>query len=279
MIDMSRRARLRDSYDALTESDIRVLEESIGQTLPLDYRAHLLRHNGGRYGSSATYVRPGWNPEKDCVGVERLFAIDYDANENDIMWMRENTDIPEEYLPVADSSGNPICIGLRGATYGRIYILDHESAFTANREIASSFSEFIENIYYDTCLDHFDETSVPFTYAERGDIEAVRDWLSRDGNVDVMNDFGQTLLMIAAFEEHDHIVKLLLEHHPQLDVQDHDGNTALIHAAKGQSLDSCKLLLGAGANCHIKNLKGETARDRAYAIRHNRLVTLLSKYV
>ncbi len=51
----------------------------------------------------------------------------------------------------------------------------------------------------------------------------------------------------------------LLQHHADVNVQDINGNTALIHAADSCNYDAVELLLRAKANRYITNKLGETA--------------------
>ena len=69
--------------------------------------------------------------------------------------------------------------------------------------------------------------------------------------------------MIAAATGHTDVLKLLLAHAPEIDVQNEAGDTALIAASRGGYAEICRLLLAAGANKGLRNAAGVSAGDVA----------------
>jgi len=73
-------------------------------------------------------------------------------------------------------------------------------------------------------------------------------------------------------------VKVLAQHHAELDAVDADGNTALIEAASQGYLGAVRELLQAGANAQIRDHRGRGPLDVAAAHGRSRLVALLSSH-
>lgn len=73
-----------------------------------------------------------------------------------------------------------------------------------------------------------------------------------------INQFCQDLtpLQAACMEGHSRIVKLLLDHDAEVDIQDRFGNTALHYAAQAESYSSLRRLINAHANTNICNAEG-----------------------
>jgi ankyrin repeat protein len=55
----------------------------------------------------------------------------------------------------------------------------------------------------------------------------------------------------------------MLEYHPDLDLQNNNGDTALMIAVQKGIKFYVKYLLDSGADIHIRNIKNETAMDMA----------------
>ncbi len=85
------------------------------------------------------------------------------------------------------------------------------------------------------------------TLAGQGDI--VSRALQNGFDVNRQNAEGRTLLMMAAFNGHTMVARMLLQAGAKVDMQDkNDGSTALMFAASGPSLETVKLLLENGAD-------------------------------
>jgi uncharacterized protein len=95
--------------------------------------------------------------------------------------------------------------------------------------------------------------------AIKGNIDAVKQLIARDADV---NKTGWTPLHYAASggaEEHSRIVALLLENHAYIDAASPNGTTPLMMAAQYGSTEVVKLLLDEGADPTLKNRLGMTA--------------------
>jgi hypothetical protein len=86
--------------------------------------------------------------------------------------------------------------------------------------------------------------------------------LAHGAKVDVTDANGNTPL-IAALEgkARPEIISALLTARSRIDAQNNDGRTALMIAASSNNVEAVKLLLGAGANVHLKDNDGDTAWD------------------
>jgi len=111
--------RFRNSGPPIEEKDIVELEHKLGVTLPADYRAFLLRTNGGRP-----------TPEESFGDEEfgSMMAMFYAAKHEDITvniaqeQYAFNERIPEDLLPIGeDRGGSQICIGIGQGNFGKVY--------------------------------------------------------------------------------------------------------------------------------------------------------------
>jgi ankyrin repeat protein len=83
--------------------------------------------------------------------------------------------------------------------------------------------------------------------------------------------------MIASYEGHDHVVKVLLEWNADVHVKDKDKDTALTLASLNGHLNCVKLLLKHGADVTMVNKEGKTAKDIAEEEGHTLIVQLLAE--
>jgi cell wall assembly regulator SMI1 len=161
-------------YPMLTKTDISAFEQENAVLLPDDYRAFLLKHNGGA-------PNPRWfdcSDGTDVVhsAVESFFSI-YTKPETETglspnmnltrtirLYKRTGTSrMPEELIPIGeDGVGNQICLCVSGEHTGCIYYWDHEMECTGGGTyedgtpvtmwdnchfVANSFTEFLDSLY------------------------------------------------------------------------------------------------------------------------------------
>jgi len=94
-------------------------------------------------------------------------------------------------------------------------------------------------------------------------------------DLNVVDSFGHTALMIAAWKDRSEAVKLLLETGVALNCRNHDGQTAMDKAAYWGFTDILQLLVDAGSTIDIRNNNGETPLHRAAMWGHVDAVKLL----
>ncbi|MFC1669874.1 ankyrin repeat domain-containing protein [Spirochaetota bacterium] len=100
----------------------------------------------------------------------------------------------------------------------------------------------------------------------RSQVEIIKYLLSRGANINAVNDHGNGALMIASSIQTDEspwILKYIIKKGAKIDNQDKTGWTALMNAAYRGNGDSLEILIGSGADLHLKNKKGETALSLA----------------
>ncbi|CAL4149331.1 unnamed protein product, partial [Meganyctiphanes norvegica] len=108
-----------------------------------------------------------------------------------------------------------------------------------------------------------------YVAACQGRLKKIESWLcGPDGDVDLADDFGQTLLHGAAGSGQDVLVSLLLQKYdPHLNTRDIQGNTPLIWAATKGHIDVVHALLETDTQCaidhRIRNEHGRSALDCA----------------
>jgi ankyrin repeat protein len=101
--------------------------------------------------------------------------------------------------------------------------------------------------------------------AQRGDIDAVKEFLARGSDINAFDEISFTPLHHAAKEGHLDLVKVLLE--AGADVNAHEeariGNTPLGDIAGNCSLETARVLIAAGADPTIRGWMQLSALDRA----------------
>ena len=116
---------IRDSFDPILPSDLAQLELELGSSLPQDYKAFLLRHNGGYFEDEVRYPYLEPCPYGD-FGIIRGFLglnVGYDyADIRDHIKVLIDWNIASDLMPIGDDIfGNPICISIEGRTYGKAF--------------------------------------------------------------------------------------------------------------------------------------------------------------
>ena len=102
----------------------------------------------------------------------------------------------------------------------------------------------------------------------QGDVAAVKDLLRSGVNIDALDRYGQTALMLAAHHGHSEIVELLVEQGADLNVTAKYTLSALMLAVVAGHKDIARLLARAGADLSIKGsgapgFAGKSAYDLA----------------
>lgn len=134
------------------EADVVAIEQELGFSLPKDYRAFLLAHNGGR-------------PEPDGFPIEGLdnnpfgmiqvfMGINDEIESCNLNWKYHifNDRLPDNLLAIAcDGGGDLICLSLYGDDAGAVVFWDaHQETDGPSYEnvyrIADSFPEFLDSI-------------------------------------------------------------------------------------------------------------------------------------
>jgi ankyrin repeat protein len=83
--------------------------------------------------------------------------------------------------------------------------------------------------------------------------------------------------MLAAGNGHDTSVRLLIASGAKLDVQNNQGDTALIFAVRNGHASTARMLLAAKADLDLRNLDRASAKDIAEKLGDNNMVSLLTQ--
>lgn len=96
----------------------------------------------------------------------------------------------------------------------------------------------------------------------QGAVPGIITTILRDHNLDlnvVVNDNGDTPLMLAVRRRNFDLVDILLHHGAHVDIQNNNGSTALMMASRARTDDLVTLLISYGANLHLKDINHNTA--------------------
>lgn len=114
--------------------------------------------------------------------------------------------------------------------------------------------------------------SSSFDWARNGEVTRLAQLFDAGAPVNLTNDRGDTLLILAAYHRQDDVVRLLLDRGADVHRVNDNGQTALAAAVFRQSGDLVQLLLAAGADAE----EGErSARDVAAFFGLTELAALL----
>lgn len=121
----------------------------------------------------------------------------------------------------------------------------------------------------------FEEKSF-VTYAGFGDKDIVNAFSDAGMSVNTVRAVdGWSPLMSACFYKKPEIVKLLLEKQAAVNLQDHYGKTALMHASSMGAEDIVTMLLAYGADPNIQDNNGRTALMEAYSKKYAAVAEVL----
>lgn len=113
----------------------------------------------------------------------------------------------------------------------------------------------------------------------RGDIGVVKILLEIVTDVNIQDNDGGTALMHVSIMGHKEVVELLINKGANVNLQDNDGETALIHAVKYGHKEIVELLLKNGANVNILNKFGKTALMYAVKKKNKEILELLEEHI
>lgn len=98
-----------------------------------------------------------------------------------------------------------------------------------------------------------------FDLARNGDIQGLVSLMDKILDIDQKNSKGHSLLMLAAYNGHFELSRVLIENGADVNSVDESGNSILMGVAfKGHAM-IVNLLLQNGANANYKNSKGQSA--------------------
>jgi ankyrin repeat protein len=114
-----------------------------------------------------------------------------------------------------------------------------------------------------------------FAYTGK-DLEMARLFIERGANINFQDTFKKaTALIEAARQGHEKIAKLLIEHNADIDLQDYEGNFALMHALAHNHTSLAEHVIQQGADITLPNHVGQTALILASIKDNEKIVQLL----
>jgi hypothetical protein len=118
-------------------------------------------------------------------------------------------------------------------------------------------------------------------FAVKGKYRYIAFWLLDHNrqSIDMLDINKETLLIRASYKnDKAYPIGMLLTYGPNIDFQDKQGFTALMHAVVNQRFDIVELLLANRASSLIENNAGETALSLAQNLENQELIELLESY-
>ena len=150
----------KNTKSNIDENSLTVLELVLDINLPADYKAHILKNNGGECNHSQfNFFESGLKTSSEINYFYAFYTGKYSNiyKAVNIFKVCEKR-MPSKIVPIAyDSGGNQICISCNSSDFGVVYFWDHEkevdysisedSDFSNLYFIASGFTEFLESLY------------------------------------------------------------------------------------------------------------------------------------
>lgn len=209
--------QLRDCGRRLTNKVMHGAEDSLGLTLPNDYRCFLEVFNGGRFyprwhGTEFPLRFAGGNHLPaifDGIGLFTFFSINEPLNWRDLMWntRAHARRIREGSVPIGSSGNSLLLMDCAGSYSIGLWTRDVEGTIGPEDNwipLANSFSEFAAGIRILSPLERLEEVEAdfePYISIEAHDLQGLRDWVSDNGPLADMPDRGLELLKAACAAE------------------------------------------------------------------------------
>jgi ankyrin repeat protein len=92
--------------------------------------------------------------------------------------------------------------------------------------------------------------------ARNGYLSIVQSYVSRNINVNILNDFGYTALMYASLNDHYDVVEYLLKYGADVNIINSRSYNAIIYATLSGNISTVKLLVKHKANINVSDFNG-----------------------
>lgn len=117
--------------------------------------------------------------------------------------------------------------------------------------------------------------------AMAGDVRLVKQALAAGAEINALDTSrsktGRRAMNWAAYYNHTEVLRYLIAQGAHLNDVNLSGFTPLHHAVEGNALEAVRILLATGADCTIRNKKGQLPIDTAKRLGRERMVPLLEK--
>lgn len=250
----------KNPYGPLKPARLAAFEASLQPyTLPDDFRAFLLEHNGAVFADEQLPVLEPGTDQRLC----EIYGLHGGPDHLRLDDLRKgfSTMLPPHWLGfAADPYGNYFAMSLDGADRGAIYFLDHEALDPPPSDLPVLATSFEDLVRRAGGLD----VAPPRTYEsveeaiEEGDIDAVRSLLAGEAS-------GRGLVHAATSRADAAILRLVLAAGGDPDERGaiNGSETPLFVAARTGRLDLVRVLLEHGADPDLKCSEGGTALEMA----------------
>lgn len=288
--------RIDKKFDSISGQDIMKLESLIGLQLPEDYKAFLLKYNGGVPELNLFHFKMG-NTE-NTTDIQYFFGISKDTyNIQDIFFTFKRR-LPQNKIAVArDSGGNLLVIDVISS---QTFLFDHET--DELYFVSDTFSHFLTTLFEEkVSLSDINQAIVD------QDISYFEAQISLGANInDILNEFKQPVFIVACLYDklkmvqffvkngadikeglysaasngHLEVIKHLLEigadPNERTQTESHK-NTALLQASSLGFHQVVQFLISKGASVHLTNTYSQTALDRSRWSDNQELIQFLEK--
>ncbi len=112
--------------------------------------------------------------------------------------------------------------------------------------------------------------------AKVGNIQGLQAELESGVSIDTRDNLGNTPLIVAVYSRQTETVEYLCRKGADVNAQNNDRATALIHAAFYNLMDAAKILVNYNADKTIKDKYGNTALDYARKYEYASMISLLN---
>lgn len=252
------------------EKDISNLETRLGYVFPPDYRAFLLRVNGG-YQPNLEVFDIG---NGEGTMLKDLYSLGGEGIHDlarHIEFLAD--DFPSGVIPVGqDGFGNDICLGISNDNYGEVYFhyhdrgkADPDDEFEPAYFVAHSFQEFLKSLRMDPGKISHDEIEL---MGKNGGRAELINFISKGNSLEKPNKYKRTVAQEAARHGNLKLLQVCREHGAAL-------NGALRIAAMNGHLAVVAYLCEQGVDINERDNEGKT--PLSWAKRHAEIVDFLEK--
>ncbi|MRG98460.1 SMI1/KNR4 family protein [Polyangium spumosum] len=148
-------ATIDNPYGPTSRAEIAQFETRQKLSLPDEYKAFLLKYNGGMPTPNG-FAIPGWHGQESSLGVFYGIHEHPDYSLDGACETYEER-VPADLIPIGtDAFGNNVCMGWKGKRRGKVYFWDHEDELDEHGRfrqdygnvypLANSLTEFLNNL-------------------------------------------------------------------------------------------------------------------------------------
>jgi hypothetical protein len=143
----------------LSEETINQLEQTIGYSLPSDYKVFLADFGGVAFYKYAIFAIQGTSKPDSGSILSTFYGVlpNYPLEDIATLYTDYKGRIPSDLLPIGeDPGGNIICLGLAGEMRGKVYFWGHHGEVVPDKGcepgstnvffVANSFEEFLYSL-------------------------------------------------------------------------------------------------------------------------------------